>query len=244
MPEGPTIQILKEKLQSFKGEKIINTNGYAKGFDPVLLKNQTITDIKSWGKHLIICFPDFAIRLHLGLFGSYKINDRGKRNASLHIGFKDGEVNFYITSVKLITEPLDEVYDWAADIMNPKFNPKMARERLLEKPKTMICDALLNQDIFAGSGNIVKNEVLFRVRMHPENTIGNIPPRKLGQLIKETVNFCADFYTWKKEDTLSKHLEAYDKETCPRNHIPFHKADLGRTKRHTYFCPVCQVLYK
>lgn len=244
MPEGPTIQILKEKLEPFKGKKIIATNGYAKGFDPVLLKNQTITDIKSWGKHLIICFPDFAIRLHMGLFGSYKINDRGKRNASLHMQFKDGEVNFYITSVKLLTEPLDEVYDWAADIMNPKFNPKKARERLLEKPKTMICDALLDQDIFAGSGNIVKNEVLFRVKVHPESQAGDIPTRKLNQLIKETVGFCADFYKWKKENTLIKHLEAYEKEMCPRNHIPFHKADTGKTKRHTYFCTKCQVLYK
>lgn len=244
MPEGPTIQILKEKLQPFKGKKIVAAEGYAKGFAPVMLNYQTITDIKSWGKQLIICFPDFAIRLHMGLFGSYKINDRGKRNASLHIKFMEGEVNFYITSVKLVEKPLNEVYDWAADIMNPKFDPKKARERLLEKPKTMICDALLNQDIFAGSGNIVKNEVLYRVKVHPESQTGNIPTRKLNQLIKETVNFCADFYQWKKENTLIRHLEAYEKETCPRNHIPFHKADLGKTKRHTYFCPVCQVLYK
>lgn len=244
MPEGPTIKILKEKLEPFKGEKIISTNGYAKGFDPVILNNQTITDIKSWGKQLIICFPDFAIRLHMGLFGSYKINDRGKRNASLHLQFKDGEINFYITSVKLVEEPLDEVYDWAADVLNPAFDPKKARKKLLEKPQVMICDALLNQDIFAGSGNIVKNEVLFRVKVHPENAIGNIPTRKLNELIKETIKFCADFYNWKKENTLIRHLEAYEKEMCPRNHIPFHKADMGKTKRHTYFCPVCQVLYK
>jgi len=244
MPEGPTIQLLKEKLEPFNGEKIIAANGYAKGFDPLILKNQTITDIKSWGKQLIICFPDFAIRLHMGLFGSYKINDRSKSNASLHLKFREGEINFYITSVKLIEEPLDEVYDWAADVLNPAFDAKKARKKLLEKPQTLICDALLNQDIFAGSGNIVKNEVLFRVKVHPENTIGDIPTRKLNELIKETVKFCTDFYNWKKENTLIRHLEAYEKEMCPRNHIPFHKADLGKTKRHTYFCPVCQVLYK
>jgi endonuclease-8 len=244
MPEGPSIKILQEKLKPFKGEKIIDTNGYAKGFDPHILKNQTITDIKTWGKHLLICFDDFAIRVHMGLFGSYKINDHGKRNASLYMGFKnDSEVNFYISNVKLIEEPLDEVYDWSADLMSPKFDAKKARERLQLKPKVLICDALLNQDIFAGSGNIVKNEVLFRAKVHPENQIGDIPTRKLNQLIKEAVKFCDDFYHWRKDNVLTKHLEAYEKDMCPRNHIPLHKADLGKTKRHTYFCNVCQVLY-
>jgi endonuclease-8 len=244
MPEGPSIKILKEKLQPFIGQKIILATGYAKGFDPLILNHQTITDIKSWGKQLLICFHDFAIRIHMGLFGSYKINDRGKRNASLGMQFADAELNFYISNVKLIEEPLDEIYDWTADVMSPTFSVKKAKEKLLKKPETMICDALLNQDIFAGSGNIVKNEVLFRVKLHPENKIGNIPARKLTQLINETVKFCDDFYEWRKMGVLRQHLEAHEKQECPRNHIPLHKADLGKTKRHCYFCTVCQVLYK
>lgn len=244
MPEGPTIIILKERLQPFIGHKITAAKGYAKGFDPLLLNHQIITDIKSWGKQLLICFHDFAIRIHMGLFGSYKINEHGKRNASLHMGFADGdEVNFYISQVKLIADPLDEVYDWSADVMNPAFDAKKARKKLLLKPQAMICDALLNQEIFAGSGNIVKNEVLFRTRIHPESKIAAIPTRKLNQLIKEVVVFCADFYRWRKEGVLSKHLEAYEQEICLRNHIPFHKDDLGKTKRHCYYCEVCQVLY-
>lgn len=244
MPEGPTIKILKEKLAPFKGQKIIAAKGYAKGFDTLILKNQTITDLKSWGKQLLICFDDFAIRIHMGLFGSYKINDHSKSNASLYIEFNNGEVNFYISNVKLIEKPLDEVYDWSADLLNPGFDVKKARLKLLQKPKVMICDALLNQDIFAGSGNIVKNEVMFRAKVHPESKIGDIPARKLNQLIKAAVEFCADFYDWKKANTLIRHLDVYEKELCPRNHIPLHKADLGKTKRHTYFCDKCQVMYQ
>jgi len=244
MPEGPSIKILKEKLEPFIGRKITAANGYAKGFDAVILKNQTITDIKTWGKHLLICFHDFSVRIHMGLFGSYKINDRGKRNAALHMQFGGDEINFYISNVKLIEQPLDEVYDWSADVLNPKFSIKKAGEKLKAKPRLMICDALLDQNIFAGSGNIVKNEVLFRTKVHPENTIADIPPRKLTQLIKEAVNFCEDFYKWRKKNELTKHLDVYEKNMCPRNHIPLHKADLGKTKRHSYFCNKCQVLYK
>ena len=243
MPEGPTIIILKEKLQPFINKKIIEAEGYAKGFDPLVLKNQTITDIKSWGKHLLICFDDFAIRIHMGLFGSYKINERGKRNASLAMYFADAEVNFYISNVKLITEPLDEVYDWSADLMNPQFDAKKALKKMQAKPNLMICDALLDQNIFAGSGNIVKNEVLFRSKLQPENIIGHIPTRKLNQVIKEAVLFCDDFYKWRKAGELRKHLQAHEQYECPRNHVPLIKADLGKTKRHCYYCPLCQVKY-
>ena len=31
----------------------------------------------------------------------------------------------------------------------------------------MVCDALLDQTVFAGVGNIIKNEVLFRTGVHP-----------------------------------------------------------------------------
>jgi endonuclease-8 len=50
-----------------------------------------------------------------------------------------------------------------------------ARKKLKAIPKTMICDALLDQQIFSGVGNIIKNEVLYRVKLHPENNISDIP---------------------------------------------------------------------
>jgi endonuclease-8 len=48
---------------------------------------------------------------------------------------------------------------------------------------------------------------------------------------------------WRKKNILTKHLQAYEKDTCPRNHIPFHKTDTGKSKRHSYYCDKCQELY-
>lgn len=243
MPEGPSLVILKEKLQPFVGQKIIMADGYAKGFDPAVLIDQTISDIRTWGKNLIIIFRGFSVRVHLGLFGSYKINHRGKNQASLFLQFEEDELNFYIAHVKLITDPPQQAFDWTTDVMNKGFDAKKAREKLMLKPERLICDALIDQRIFAGSGNIVKNEVLFRTRVHPESKIAFIPTRKLNELISEVVVFCKDFYEWRKAETLRQHLEAHEKQICPRNKIPFIKADLGKTKRHCYYCSKCQKLY-
>src|ERR1700751_858391 len=101
MPEGPSIVILKEELEPFVGKKIISVTGNAK-IDIQRLLNKKITVIKSWGKHLLICFDDFYIRIHLLMFGSYRINERKETAARLSMKFKNGEVNFYNCSIKLI----------------------------------------------------------------------------------------------------------------------------------------------
>jgi len=243
MPEGPIIVILKEELQPFKHQRVIAAKGYTNKMDPHRITGQTLNNIKSWGKHLLLCFDDFTVRVHLMLFGSYRINSRGKHNASLSLQFENGEVNFYISSITLIDRPLNEVYDWSADVMSKKWDTEKAIAKLKAKPKALAGDVLLDQKIFSGVGNIIRNEALFRARIHPDSAIGNIPDIKLLELINETIKYTFDFLKWKRKGILRKHFEAYEQDMCPRDHVPFHKADLGKTKRHTYYCDVCEVLY-
>src|ERR1700761_3156340 len=209
MPEGPSIVILKDQLKPFKNRRVTDASGYAKNVDADMLKGNTVTGVKTWGKQLLISFKGFTIRVHMGLFGSYKINSRGKRNASLHLQFGDEEVNFYISHIKVIKGPLSKVYDWSADIMSKKWDTGKAIEKLKAKQQRMICDALLDQEIFAGSGNIIKNESLFRARIHPESLCGNIPDEKLKDLAKEVVLFSKEFLKYGKTHHLGEHLEAY-----------------------------------
>ena len=139
MPEGPSIIILKEAIQSFKGKKVLKAEGYAK-IDFSLFTNKKITDIKTWGKHLLICFDDFFVRVHLLMFGSYRINERKKTNPKLRLQFSKGELNFYAGDVKILKENPDEVYDWSADIMNDRWNSKKAIKKLTEFPEQIISD--------------------------------------------------------------------------------------------------------
>ena len=67
MPEGPSIVILKEEVQSFIGKKIINVEGNSKQ-DIQRLQDQKIIDFKSWGKHFLICFKTFSVKIHFMLF--------------------------------------------------------------------------------------------------------------------------------------------------------------------------------
>jgi endonuclease VIII len=242
MPEGPSIVILKEEVQPFIGKKIIRVEGNSKQ-DIQRLSGQEIIDFKSWGKHFLICFQDFTVKIHFMLFGSYKINEQKDRAPRLRLIFDEGEMNFYACSVKFLEENLDEIYDWTSDVMSDLWDPKAAKEKLKKIPETLVCDALLDQNIFTGVGNIIKNEVLFRTKIQPESKVGNIPAKKIDELIKEARNYSFDFLEWKKQYVLRKHWLAHTKTICPRCNIPFVKKHLGKTHRRSFYCENCQVLY-
>jgi endonuclease-8 len=116
--------------------------------------------------------------------------------------------------------------------------------RLRAHPDMLACDALLDQDIFAGVGNIIKNEVLFRIRVHPMSTVGALPAPKLRALLAEALQYSFDFFEWKKAFVLKKHWLAHTRRSCPRCKIPLLKAHLGKTHRRSFFCERCQVRYE
>ncbi len=244
MPEGPSIYLLKEAVQPFAGKKIVHAEGNTKKIDTKRLEGLTITGFKSWGKHFLICLPAYTLRIHLMLFGSYLINERKTASPRLSLRFSTGELNFYACSVIELTQPPDQIYDWSADVMSEQWDEKKALKKITNQPDRQICDVLLDQHIFAGVGNIIKNEVLFRSHIHPESRAGKIPEKQLTALLRDTVRYSFLFLKWKRAFTLRKHWQAYRQSICPRDHVPFHKGKLGQTNRQSYCCPVCQELYE
>lgn len=243
MPEGPSIVILCEELKTFESQKLISVSGNTK-IDLQRLKNQKVVGFKSWGKHFLICFKDFYLRIHFLMFGTYRINEKRDFASRLSLIFKSGEVNFYSCSVKLMEGNVYDHYDWETDVMSDHWNEKRAITNVKKLKKTMACDAILNQDIFSGAGNIIKNEVLWRVKIHPESLVEHLPPKKLKDMVKDTRDYTLLFYEWKKAYVLRQHWQIYKKKECPRCKIPLVRTYAGKTDRLTFYCENCQKLYK
>ena len=243
MPEGPSIVILKELIAPLhlEGELVIAVSGNT-NIDKERMLHQQITAFKSWGKHFLICFKDFTLRIHFMMFGTYRIAERKASPARLTLSFDKGELNFYTCSVRYVEGDVNDSYDWSADVMSPDWDPVKALKKLKVKPEALICDLLLDQQIFSGVGNIIKNEVLYRVGIHPLSTLKAIPLAKRRLLIKEARQYSFDFLKWKKDYVLKKHWLVNTRKFCPIGH-PLEKGHLGKTKRRTFYCPACQKLY-
>lgn len=245
MPEGPSIVILKELMQPFTGKKVLDASGIESLNAPVLI-NKKLLACKSWGKHFLLCFATKTIRIHFLLFGSYSFNEQIKPDKSVRLSlkFKNGTVYFYTCSIKELPAMHKDLYNWSADVLSEEWNPSAALKKAKLLKKEMVCDVLLDQEIFSGVGNIIKNEVLYRIKVHPKTLIENLPLPVLKKMVNESNCYSLDFLKWKKNNELKKHWLAYHKKMCLRCNLPIIKLNFGKKKRNNFYCNNCQVLYK
>ncbi|WP_228390767.1 DNA-formamidopyrimidine glycosylase family protein [Chryseobacterium contaminans] len=244
MPEGPSIILMKENLQKFVGHTVTDASGNAK-FDKEIYISQTLREIRTFGKQTYLVFEKTAIRIHLLMFGSYSIDEQTKPDKSLRLAlvFSNGALYFYTCSVKPVELEFLSAIDWEADVMSDIWNPKKAENKLKANPKMMVCDALMDQNIFSGVGNIIKNEVLFRIGVQPESLLGNLPAKKRKELIAEARNYSFDFLKWKREFTLKKHWLVHTKSVCPVCGQKLVKKKTGTGKRRSFYCEKDQKMY-
>src|SRR5215218_8472398 len=201
--EGPSLYLAMRQLKPFKGKTVLSVSGNTKIEKERILQKQVKT-IFAWGKHLIIQFDDVALRTHFLLFGAFEatVKDSSvtgdyKRSYTprLQLDFENGDIKLFNCSVKFLeTNNAKASYDFTIDIMSPKWNSEKAFDSIYSKPGVEIADILLDQEIFAGVGNIIKNEVLWRVHIHPATKVKNIAASELKKLIAETKKFSLLFY--------------------------------------------------
>ena len=243
MPEGPTLYILREAAKKFEHHVVQEVRGNAK---IVLqrLEHKKILEIKTWGKHFLMRFDDFTIKIHFLMFGSYLIDEEKESQIRLGLTFANGTLNFYASQVTMLEKPLDDIYDWSADVMSEKWDPKKALKKVKAEGDQMICDNLMNQQIFSGVGNIIKNEVLFLARVHPESITGKIPAARLKKIIELASDYAFDFLEWKKKHVLSKHWNVYHKKKCPVCGQEIVRKDTGKGRRSSFYCTKDQKKYE
>ncbi|GAB2561667.1 endonuclease [Dyella jejuensis] len=242
MPEGPSIAILRDEASIFVGKRVRRAHGNAK-IAMARIEGACIVALRSFGKQTLIQFDGFFVRVHLLMFGSYRINEQRDIVPRLGLVFAKGELNFYNCSVKLLEGDIASQYDWRIDIMSDQWDARLVRKKLRAMPEALICDALLDQDVFAGVGNIIKNEVLFLCKVHPLSRVGDLPPRKSSEIVAQAREYSFRFLDWKKAHVLRKHWLVHNQGSCPIHHVPLTRGYLGKRNRRSFFCELCQRRY-
>jgi endonuclease-8 len=249
--EGPSLYLAQKKLAPFKGQAIGQVSGNSTiGIER--LRHERIKDIFSWGKHLVFQFDTFALRVHFMLFGTFEATIDGQsvtgdykeaQTPRLALVLPNGHIEMYSCSLRYLEEKrAKKTYDFSADVMARQWNPERALEKVRRAPAEEIGDVLLDQDIFAGVGNIIRNEILFLAGIHPEARVKDIPLRKLRELIRLAREFSFQFYRWRKRFVLRKNLVIYQRSTCPGSETKIIRKITGKRARRSYICPECQKL--
>jgi endonuclease-8 len=239
--EGPSLVILAEEAKKFIGQTVLRSSGSTKLIDVKSLNGRTLTRIRTWGKHFLLCFGKDVIKIHFLMFGSYRIDeDRAGAVPRLYLKFRNGHISFFSCSIRLLERSLKETYDWRIDLMSRMWDEDHVQRLLKKKGSMQLCDLLLAQDIFAGSGNIIKNEVLFRLGLHPERTLSSLRAADKRLLIRETRRYSKQFYRWKKKFVLRKNWQIYKKKHCTICGEKIIQKKTGLLNRRSFICLGCQ----
>lgn len=239
--EGPSLVILKEELNRFKRKKVLRITGNSK--QPIDdLKGKTLQKIVTWGKTIYLIFSGGIItRTHFMLFGSYRIDDPKKdRFPRVQFEFSNGVVYFYACAFTMDAKSALQELDHRVDVLSDDWNETYVTKLLKGHEDDYLCDLFLDQTLFAGSGNIVKNEVLFNIRRHPLTRLSDIKPRDRKKLVHAIRTYCENFYEWKKKFELRKHWQVYKRIKCKRCERKLKREKMGKGKRSTFFCSFCQ----
>lgn len=135
------------------------------------------------------------------------------------------------TWTSLGTDPLDEGIDLDALV-----------KRLAKRKKTSIKEALMDQKVLAGIGNIQAIEGLWRARIHPSSIASALPRPEVARLVRG-LHWTIDRTLADLSNAKDSRFKVYGRkgEPCQRCKTTLERFELaGRT---TTFCPGCQVQY-
>jgi len=206
------------------------------------IKGKKLQDILTWGKHLLFVFANGTVRIHLGLFGEVTVNERKKVNRSFYLEFSNGEINGYIVRAQKLDKSLEETYDWRTDILSKNFDKAYVKSLIRLKPDKTIDDVLMDQDIFSGVGNKIRNESLYRSGIHPLSVTGRIPAAKITKLINEVLKYAKIFYDQLGKKGVHDSFQVYQQKYAADGSEVTMKI-LPKTKRKIFFSENRQQLY-
>jgi len=247
--EGPSIHLAVEQLEPFVGQRVRRVDGNSRiGIDR--LRRQRVSSIFAWGKHLVLQLNGFALRVHFMLWGTFAATVRGvsvtgdyRRSGAprLVLVCSCGEITIWSASLKYLEgDDVRSTYDFTADVLSDAFDVAKAVRRAKAHPDAEIADVLLDQTIFAGVGNIIKNEVLFRTNTSPFTKVRSLPPRRLRAIAIDARTFSFRFLELRRAFALRKSLEVYGRSICPSCKGPIRRRVHGSRQRRSFFCARCQ----
>ena len=275
MPEGDTIFRTARNLgRALLGKPV---TGFRSTFplltrfnDDTPLVGQTVDRVEARGKWLLIHFSGGGILTsHLLMSGRWHIYRQGERwqAARIHmrIVIENGDyqvVGFRVPVVRMHTEQSlardPHIARSENDLLSEEFDAEAALARLLGRPHEALADALLDQTLLAGIGNVFKSEICFVNGLSPFRPVATLTRDEVAMTIASAqrllrANVLEDsgdtIVTYRGQQRRTTHasdpgasLWVYGRagEPCRRCGERIRRRIRGDDARVTFWCPQCQ----
>jgi endonuclease-8 len=251
MAEGDTILRAARRLEAALGGQELcvragNGRGRAAGVER--LDGLRLGRVDARGKHLLLHFDELVLHSHLGMSGSWQIfrpGDQWRKPASAAWAKLSGAgveaVQFGGPTLRLLSTGQlrrDPVLSrLGPDILAPELDVPAAGAGLRASPERELGDALLDQRLIAGIGNIFKNEACFAARENPWHAVGDLPDRRLREVLEAARRLMLQSVDGGRPPSAVYRRAG---QPCPACGNPIAAHGQGDANRRTYWCPRCQ----
>jgi endonuclease VIII len=263
VPEGDTIFQTAAALRPLLvGQRVLGAHARAPGPRIERVLGSRVTEVEPMGKHMLIRFDNgFTLHTHLRMGGTWHRYAPGERwklpawKARVVLEVAEHVVVCFNAPVAELMQTRSVALhpglrSLGPDLLRDEFSAAEAFSRLRARADAEIAEALADQRVLAGVGNVYKSEVLFIECVHPWTPVAKLSDDKLNALIttarrllvQNTTPGRPHRVTTRGDPTAPGSLWVYGRanRACARCGTPIRVRRQGALNRPTYWCPQCQ----
>lgn len=264
MAEGHAVVRWARALRSLEGSPLVRVDAPARWSSRARqLRGHCVTEVGTHGKHLLVATScDLTVHCHAMIYGSWQFGAPGmtlrkpQRQVRLRLRTVEREAVFFNGPVMELLTPEElaahgRLTRLGPDVMSDTFDGNEAWCRLFLDAQRETGDAVLDQRIVAGIGNIYKSESLFLTGILPTRMVSSLGRQQVDRLWN-----MARHLMWRDarrsgpivtlDDPLRRDGDRHwvyrrRGRPCFRCGTRIEMVRQGELRRATYFCPTCQV---
>lgn len=190
-----------------------------------------------------------AMRIHFGMSGSMLADGLkprfGGKVLTLCLHFCGGSslCFFEVSATALLTPKCVEAMlakqasGLRRDVCAAEFDISVVAAALAGKPLLLVADAILDQTLLPGAGNIIKNEALHYARVAPIRRVSSLCADEVCRVVEEVRNYSLRWLHSGRAPT----PHVYNRTSCLDCNGPVMLRKLGESglQRPTFWCPRC-----
>ena len=245
MPEGDSLHRAARRLEVLVGEKLAVETPHPRARVTRVaerLDGRRLLKVEAVGKNLLLRFEDgLVLRSHLRMKGRWQVferNGKSARHGTPWLVLRGEKMEAILWHGPVLELDEGPVRSLGPDILAdpPDYDAMLTRMRGADQ-RLALGEALLDQRLVAGIGNLWRAEALWRAEVSPWQTLGDVSDEQLRSTLTEASQLMR-----RSLDSGLRQRAVYRQagRPCPRCGTRITSRGQGDANRIAYWCPTCQ----
>jgi endonuclease-8 len=242
MPEGDALARAARRLQVLVGERVEVETPHPRAAVKRLverLDGRRLLGVEAAGKNLLLRFEDgVVLRSHLRMSGRWQVRPRGSKPVGRPwLVLRGAEREAVLWNGPVLELDDRAIRRLGPDILGQPPDLDTMVANLRRDPRRAVGDALLDQRLVAGIGNVWKAEALWQARVSPWRPVADVSDEELRAVLESAHELMTA-----SVETGGERRFVYNRagRGCRRCGTPIEARGQGDDNRTAYWCPACQ----